>query len=142
MTNKVKMLDAIHFEWKSDDSQLCSLPNSENQNDDCAKIDPRKHFDDLWLESNNKTLLFTNLIEYAELAEFVKKEGHFNPPRNSSIRNWVHYQRRLNRQHKLSETRTKLLNAINFPWDSVKYPKIEPNEEEPADEVQEDEEVR
>jgi hypothetical protein len=140
----VKILDSIHFDWRMDEhSQTASLPSSENQLDSEIKSNrsveknDKKSFDDIWHESKslfNSSFSFPGL---AELTEFVKYEGHFNPPRNSSVRNWVHYQRRLNRQGKLPENRVKLLDAISFPWESINHPKTE--QSSPEEDFEDDE---
>lgn len=59
--------------------------------------------------------------KYEELKEFYKINNHTtvkkNKKVNTSLENWVAYQRSLYRKNKLSIEKINLLNQINFIWD-------------------------
>jgi hypothetical protein len=60
---------------------------------------------------------------FGSLVEFHEIHGHCRVPRSSSsLRSWVHHQRKLYKKGKLEDDRYKKLNDLNYDWGPVGPP--------------------
>jgi len=88
----------------------CNEVSSKNEHSESGKKSKQKNLDRKWQE------------RYQELVQFYKTNNHSNFParsrsNNKSLSIWVGNQRLLKKNNKLSVSRIKALEDINFVWD-------------------------
>ncbi len=65
-------------------------------------------------EDNNFDIKFNNNLK--EVYNFYIKEGNLNIPKDNPLQNWIHTQRKLNKQGKLRGDRKKALTLLNVDF--------------------------